>query len=89
MIAGLHEWRSDLDYPESHSDMMGCVFAVLRMFEVKRRPVALTMKDIVLERAPCPVCGEPLGTEVASLQHPDVRGDFYAHAKCVRLERSR
>ncbi len=42
MIAGLHEWRSDLKYPESHSDMQACVRGLLRMFEVKRRPIALT-----------------------------------------------
>ncbi len=42
MLAGLKEWRPDLSYPESHSDMQGCVRAVLRMFEVKRRPIALS-----------------------------------------------
>lgn len=41
LIAGLHEWRPDLGYPESHSDMQGCVRALLRMYEVKRRPIAL------------------------------------------------
>lgn len=44
MIAGLHEWRSDLSYHESHSDMQGCVRALLRMYNVKRRPVALPLR---------------------------------------------
>lgn len=37
MIAGLKEWRPDLDYPESMSDLSGCVRAVMRMFDIKRR----------------------------------------------------
>lgn len=37
MIAGHHEWRRDLPYPESHSDMQGAVRGLLRMFDVKRR----------------------------------------------------
>ncbi len=41
MLAGLHEWRPDLSYPESHSDMEGCTMALMRMFEIKRRPIAL------------------------------------------------
>lgn len=42
MIAGLKQWRPDLDYPESHSDMSGCVRALIKMFDVKRRPIALS-----------------------------------------------
>ena len=37
LIAGHKEWRPDLHYPESHSDMQGAVRGLLRMFEVKRR----------------------------------------------------
>lgn len=37
LLAGHKEWRSDLAYPESHSDMQGAVRGLLRMFEVKRR----------------------------------------------------
>ena len=37
LIAGHKEWRPDLSYPESHSDMQGAVRGLLRMFEVKRR----------------------------------------------------
>lgn len=40
MLAGLKEWRPDLSYPESHSDMQGCVRALFRMFEIKRRPLS-------------------------------------------------
>lgn len=39
-LAGHHQWRPDLAYPESHSDMMGGVYALLEMFEIKRRPIA-------------------------------------------------
>lgn len=46
LLAGHHEWRPDLSYPQSHSDMQGAVFALLRMYDVKRRPIALEMKDL-------------------------------------------
>lgn len=42
LLAGLNEWRPDLRYPESHSDMQGCVRALLKMYEVKRRPIGLS-----------------------------------------------
>lgn len=47
LLAGHREWRSDLAYPESYSDMQGCVIALLRMFDVKRRPIALEYKDLL------------------------------------------
>lgn len=40
LIAGHKEWRPDLPYPESHSDMQGAVRGLLRMFDVKRRPLS-------------------------------------------------
>jgi len=43
MRRGLKDWRPDLDYPESVSDMQGCVRGVLQMFEVKRLPVAIRL----------------------------------------------
>jgi hypothetical protein len=43
LIAGHKEWRPDLPYPESHSDMQGAVRGLLRMFEVKRRPIAISL----------------------------------------------
>jgi hypothetical protein len=39
LLAGHHEWRPDLPYPESHSDMQGAVRGLLRMFKVERRPL--------------------------------------------------
>lgn len=47
LLAGHHEWRPDLPYPESHSDMAGACRALLRMYDVKRRPIALEMKDLL------------------------------------------
>jgi len=44
LIAGHKEWRPDLRYPESHSDMQGAVRGLLRMFEVKRRPIAVELE---------------------------------------------
>jgi len=44
MIAGLHEWRSDLNYPKSHSDMQACVRGLLRMYEIKRRPLPMKLE---------------------------------------------
>lgn len=39
LLAGLHEWRSDLAYPESHSDMQGAVRGLMKMYEIKRLPL--------------------------------------------------
>lgn len=47
LVAGHKEWRPDLAYPESHSDMQAAVRGLLRMFDVKRRPIAISMADIV------------------------------------------
>jgi len=44
LLAGHKEWRPDLAYPESHSDMQGAVRGLLRMFEVKRRPIAVELQ---------------------------------------------
>lgn len=49
LLAGLKEYRPDLSYPESHSDMQGCVRAMLRMFDVKRRPISI---ELPLGQAP-------------------------------------
>ncbi len=37
MKNGLHEWRADLDFPESYSDMQACVRGLLKEFEIKKR----------------------------------------------------
>jgi hypothetical protein len=57
-LAGHHEWRADLDYPESWSDMQGGARALIRMFEIKRRPVALDRGEIVHPKERCsgPCC---------------------------------
>lgn len=39
MLAGHHEWRPDLKYPQSDSDMAGCARALMRRFDIKQRPV--------------------------------------------------
>lgn len=44
LLAGHHEWRPDLAYPESHSDMQGAVRGLLRMFKIERRPVAVDLE---------------------------------------------
>jgi hypothetical protein len=58
LIAGHKQWRPDLSYPESHSDMQGAVCGLLRMFEVKRRalPFAILLKDEPCGAPGCPYC---------------------------------
>lgn len=47
LIASHKQWRPDLPYPQSHSDMQGAVRGLLRMFDVKRLPIAreLPLRD--------------------------------------------
>lgn len=45
-LAGHKEDRPDLDYPQSHSDMQSGIRALLVMFNIKRRPIALEYKDL-------------------------------------------
>lgn len=56
-IAGHHEWRPDLAYPESYSDMQGGIRAVLRMYEIKRRPIAAPIKEFISEHDQGCQCG--------------------------------
>lgn len=44
LVAGLHEWRPDLDTPESYSDWQACVRGLLKMYEIKRRPIAIELE---------------------------------------------
>ncbi len=44
LIAGHHEWRPDLASPESYSDWQGAFRGLLRMYEIKRRPLPLDLK---------------------------------------------
>ena len=46
-IAGHKEWRPDLSYPESHSDMQGGVRGLLRRFDIKQRPIDKPMSDFI------------------------------------------
>ncbi len=43
---GLHEWRPDLNYPESMSDMQACVRGLMERYAVTRR-----MDQIILPTA--------------------------------------
>jgi len=45
-LDGMHKWRPDLHYPESHSDMQGGMRAILRMFRVTIREEPLTNEDL-------------------------------------------
>lgn len=55
-------------YPESHSDMNYCVRGLLKMYDVKRRPLAIDLPyaDEAVEHSAqadtettCPTCGSP------------------------------
>lgn len=63
MQAGLHEWRADLNYPESFSDFQACFRALFRMYEVKRRPLAIRIEEIEAPPEVCGWCAKPLGGE--------------------------
>ena len=54
LLAGHHEWRPDLAYPESYSDMQGAVRGLLRMFDVKRLPVSRKLP--YAKPCNCPSC---------------------------------
>jgi hypothetical protein len=49
LLAGHREWRPDLAYPESYSDMQAAVRGLLRMFDVRRRPLAIDLEYESLE----------------------------------------
>jgi hypothetical protein len=42
-VAGHKQYRPDLAYPESHSDMMAGAHALIQMFDIKRRPIAIDL----------------------------------------------
>lgn len=44
LIAGHRQYRPDLSYPESYSDMQGAVRGLLQMFEVRRRDLPEKLK---------------------------------------------
>jgi hypothetical protein len=43
-LVGHREWRPDLQYPQSYSDMQGGMRAVMEHFAIKRRPIAKSLK---------------------------------------------
>lgn len=74
MLAGLREYRSDLDYPESYSDMQACARGLFRMFVVQRRTLGLTYGDIHEPKPECVICGaeshlDMMGVRVCSNAH--------------------
>jgi hypothetical protein len=81
LIAGHKEYRPDLSYPESHSDMQGAVRALLRKYEVKLRPVPLDRHEILEPPPMCPVCWKETSSEVKMLRVGD--RELYAHPDCV------
>jgi hypothetical protein len=88
MVAGLKEWRHDLDYPQSHSDLRGCIDAVLRKYEVKLRPVPLDRSEIWEPPETCPVCRLPIdqgpsASHCVTIQRFDETRSTLAHAGCV------
>lgn len=54
-LAGHREARPDLSYPQSTSDMQSGIRALLVMFDIKRRPIALAWKELYPE----PKANEP------------------------------
>lgn len=48
-IAGHKQWRPDLPYPESHSDMAAGIRALLKRYEVTARAVPLDWRDLELQ----------------------------------------
>jgi hypothetical protein len=44
LLAGHRQYRPDLPYPQSHSDMDGAVRGLLEMYEVKRRPLSQPLR---------------------------------------------
>lgn len=45
-LAGHKQWRPDLAYPESHSDMAAGVRALIKRFEIVPRAVPLDWREI-------------------------------------------
>lgn len=45
-LAGHKQWRPDLPYPESHSDMAGGVRALLKRFDIEARAIPLDEADL-------------------------------------------
>jgi hypothetical protein len=85
MLAGLHEWRPDLSYPESHSDMQACVRGLLCMFKLERRPLPAPLPAPL--RLRCDTCEGPgkLISLADGVRHidtcPDCRGKGHVESR--------
>lgn len=81
MLAGLKQFRPDLHYPESHSDMQACIRALLQVYEVRRRPLPEPLKYI------CDACAgigdhiQPGSTSLCRVSKtcPECRGRGWTH----------
>lgn len=45
-LAGHHQWRPDLRYPESHSDMAAGVRALLKRYDIQPHAVPLDWREL-------------------------------------------
>ncbi len=50
MIKGLQDFRPDLSYPESHSDLEACARGIMERFHIKRRKKNVSFWTGKLER---------------------------------------
>jgi hypothetical protein len=46
LLDGLHRWRPDLHYPESHSDMQAAVRELMALYDITEKPKPLSDKEI-------------------------------------------
>lgn len=80
LIAGHKEWRPDLNYPESHSDMQGAVRGLLQMFKVERRSIPFKLEyqnDIM--------CYECLSGSIPSSVFPVCKAKNCPHIRSAYL----
>lgn len=88
LIAGHQQYRPDLPYPQSHSDLSGGVRALMRRFDIKPRAIPLDTDEMLQQERKCVVCGKTDNTMWRTLAiHRDEDGqEAYAHADCVVLK---
>lgn len=71
------------EFPLDYNATWRGVYAMLRKFDIKLRPVPLDGKDIDELPRTCPVCRKELGSSVATLQRFDETKQTYAHPECI------
>lgn len=88
-LAGHHQYRPDLPYPQSRSDLSGGVRALMKTFDIKRRPIPLDTMEMLqdIDRK-CVVCGKTDNTMWRSLRvgRDEDGQEVMAHADCVVLK---